>query len=413
MCAHAGGGGVLSETGSAAPNETPLLFFSRRIGLQNGVPTPIRVGARLTGRVGSYSVGLLNIESGEDVSAKAVATNFSVVRVKRDILKRSSIGVIATNRSPDSANLGSNQAAGVDANFGFYENVSVGGYYAGTKSEGRDGDTSSYRGQFDYNADRYGLSYEYLKVGEDFNPEIGFMRRQNFRRNFSQARFSPRSRRWKSIRKFYYEANIDYIINNTNTQLQSRQGQGTFRMDLQNGDTVELNTNASFESLPNPFEISKGVTLPVGGYSFNDVAALYRLGPQRKIAGDITFIKGQFYDGTRTQLDYSGRVEMSSRVSVEPRISINSAKLVEGSFVTKLLTSRVTFTVTPRMFISGLVQYNSSVNAFSTNIRARWEYKPGSDLFVVFSEGRDTTPNVLNSLQNRGIVVKYTRLFRF
>ena len=408
-----GGGGGTSETGSAAPNETPLLFFSRRIGLQNGVPTPIRVGARLTGRVGNYSVGLLNIESGEDVSAKAVATNFSVVRLKRDILKRSSIGVIATNRSPDSADLGANQAAGVDANFGFYENVSVGGYYAGTRSEGRDGDTSSYRGQFDYNADRYGLSYEYLKVGEDFNPEIGFMRRQNFRRNFSQARFSPRSRRWKSIRKFYYEANIDYIINNTNTQLQSRQGQGTFRMDLQNGDTVELNTNASFESLPSPFEISKGVTLPVGGYSFNDVAALYRLGPQRKIAGDITFIKGQFYDGTRTQLDYSGRVEMSSRVSVEPRISINSAKLVEGSFVTKLLTSRVTFTVTPRMFISGLVQYNSSVNAFSTNIRARWEYKPGSDLFVVFSEGRDTTPNVLNSLQNRGIVVKYTRLFRF
>ena len=408
-----GGGGGTSETGSAAPNETPLLFFSRRIGLQNGVPTPIRVGARLTGRVGSYSVGLLNIESGEDVSAKAVATNFSVVRVKRDILKRSSIGVIATNRSPDSANLGSNQAAGVDANFGFYENVSVGGYYAGTKSEGRDGDTSSYRGQFDYNADRYGLSYEYLKVGEDFNPEIGFMRRQNFRRNFSQARFSPRSRRWKSIRKFYYEANIDYIINNTNTQLQSRQGQGTFRMDLQNGDTVELNTNASFESLPSPFEISKGVILPVGGYSFNDFAALYRLGPQRKVAGDITFIKGQFYDGTRTELDYSGRVEMSSRVSVEPRISINSAKLLEGSFVTKLLTSRVTFTVTPRMFISGLVQYNSSVNAFSTNIRARWEYKPGSDLFIVFSEGRDTTPNVLNSLQNRGIVVKYTRLFRF
>lgn len=408
-----GGGGGTSETGSAAPNETPLLFFSRRIGLQNGVPTPIRVGARLTGRVGPYSVGLLNIESGDDVSAKAVATNFSVVRLKRDILRRSSIGVIATNRTPDSADVGSNQAAGLDANFGFYENVNIGGYYAGTRSDARDGDTASYRGQFDYNADRYGLSYEYLKVGEDFNPEIGFMRRQNFRRNFSQARFSPRSRRWKSIRKFYYEANIDYIINNTDTELQSRQAQGTFRMDLQSGDTVEVNGNAAFEALPGTFEIAKGVVLPVGGYSFNDVSALYRLGPQRKVAGDITFIKGQFYDGTRTQFDYTGRVEMSSRVSVEPRISINSARLLEGSFVTKLLTSRVTFTVTPRMFISGLVQYNSSVNAFSTNIRARWEYKPGSDLFVVFSEGRDTTPNVHSSLQNRGIVVKYTRLFRF
>jgi hypothetical protein len=321
--------------------------------------------------------------------------------------------VIATNRSPETAKSSSNRAAGIDANFGFFDSVSVGGYYAGTHADGRDGDNASYRGQFDYSADRFALNYEYLKVGEDFNPDIGFLRRQNFRRNYSQARFSPRPRRFKSIRKLYYEANIDYIIDNTDTRLQSRQAQGTMRADLQNGDTVELNANGSFESLTSPFAIAKAVTLPVGGYSFNDVAALYRLGPQRRVAGDITFIRGQFYDGTRTEVDYSGRVEVSSRLSVEPRLSINSAKLREGDFVTKLLTSRATFTVTPRMFISGLVQYNSSLSAFSTNIRARWEYKPGSDLFIVYSEGRDTTAGVLNSVQNRGFVAKYTRLFRF
>ena len=408
-----GGGGGGGDSAAAAPNETPLLFFSRRIGLQNGVRTPIRVGSRLTGRVGRTSVGLLNIETGEQSAANPVATNFSVVRLKRDILRRSSVGVIGTNRSPAAIGTDSNQAAGVDANFAFFENVNIGGYYAGTRSANRPGDDTSYRATFDWVPDRYGISYEFLKVGEDFNPEIGFMRRQNFRRNFGQLRFSPRPRRFKAIRKLYYEAAADYIINNTDTRLQSRLAQGTFRADLQSGDTIEVNANSSVESLTSSFEIAKGVVLPAGVYSFNDVDGLYRLGPQRRFAGDLRVIRGQFYDGTRTEGSYSGRIEVSPRVSLEPRVAITSAKLPEGNFVTKLLTARATFTVTPRMFASGLVQYNSSINAFSTNIRVRWEYRPGSDLFIVYSEGRDTTPAAVRSLQNRGLVVKYTRLFRF
>ncbi len=406
-------GGGEGGGGGGAPNETPLLFFSRRIGLQNGVPTPITAGGRLTGRLGGFSVGLLDIQTADDTLAKAESTNFSVVRLKRDILRRSSIGVIATNRSVGTSGTGSNQATGVDANFGFYENLNISGYFAGTQSDGRDGDSQSYRAQFDYNADRYGLNYELLKVGEDFNPEIGFLRRENFRRHYGQLRFSPRPRGIRAIRKLYYEANLDYIVNNTDGQIQSRLAQGTIKADLQSGDQVELNYNRNYEALTNPFEISKGVTLAPGGYGFNYVDALYRLGPQRRVAGDVRVIRGNFYSGTRTQVSYSGRVELTPRLSLEPRVSVSSAKLPEGDFVTKLLANRATFTLTPRVFASGLVQYNSSTNAFSMNVRLRWEYRPGSDLFAVFSEGRDTTPNAREPLQNRGFVVKYTRLFRF
>ena len=408
-----GGGGGGGEGGQTAPNETPLLFFSRRIGLQGGTPTPIRAGARLTGRVGRFSVGLLNIESGELPRAGAVATNFSVVRLRRDILRRSNIGIIATNRAPALAGADSNLAGGLDANFGFFQNINLGAYYAGTRSTGRTGDAGSYRGTFDWSPDRYGVSYEYVKVGEDFNPEIGFLRRQNFRRNFGQLRFSPRPRRFKGIRKFSYEANVDYITNNTDSRIQSRVVQGTFRVDLQNGDNVEANYNRNFEALTAPFEIARGVVLPVGGYAFQEVDALYRLGPQRRFAGDLRVIRGQFYSGTRTELSYSGRIEVSPRISLEPRISVNRASLPEGDFVTKLLTTRATFTVTPRMFASGLFQYNSSTNTFSTNIRLRWEYRPGSDFFVVFTEGRDTSPLTPQGLQSRGFVAKYTKLFRF
>ncbi len=407
------GGGGGGGSGNSVPNEAPLLFFSRRIGLQNGRPTPIAAGGRLTGRAGRYTLGLLNIETGNQPERGVNAANFSVVRVRRDLLRRSNIGLIATNRSPDLLEASSNRAAGVDASFGFYDNVSVTGYYARTWSDGRNGDDDSYRGQADYNGDRYGASYELLKVGEDFNPEIGFQRRLNFRRNFALLRFSPRPRRLKGIRKMYYEGSLDYIVNNTDGRLQSRIGQGSFRLDLQNGDSFETNYNQNYEVLTNAFEISAGVFLAPAGYAFDEVETIYRLGPQRKFAGDLRVLRGAFYSGTRTEVAYSGRIEVTPRLSLEPRVSLTDARLPEGDFVTKLLTTRTTFTVTPRTFIGALLQYNSSTNAITANVRYRWEYRPGSDLFVVFTEGRTTAPNQLDTLQQRGFVVKYTRLLRF
>lgn len=100
------------------------------------------------------------------------------------------------------------------------------------------------------------------------------------------------------------------------------------------------------------------MTLAPGGYGFNDVNALYGLGPQRRLGGDLRVIRGSFYSGTRTELSYSGRVELTPRLSLEPRVSVSSAKLPEGDFVAKLVTTRATFTLTPRVFASGLAQYN-------------------------------------------------------
>jgi hypothetical protein len=408
-----GGGGGGEGANQGAPNETPLLFFSRRIGLQDGETMPIDAGGRLTGRVGKYSVGLLTMQTDETRAAGAPATNFSVVRVKRDVLRRSSMGVIATRRSPGIGAADSNLAAGIDASFGFFENLNLGGYYARTRTAGREGDEGSYRGQFEYAGDRYGLQYELLKVGEDFNPEIGFMRRENFRRNYGQLRFSPRPQRLRGVRKLYYEGSIDYIVNNDDGRLQSRIAQGTFRADLDNGDVVEASYNRNYEAFAVPFEIAEDIFVPPGGYGFHEVDALYRLGTQRRFAGDLRLIRGQFYTGLRTEASYTGRVELTPRLSLEPRVSITSADLREGSFVTRLVTSRASYTLTPRMFASALVQYSTSTNSVSSNVRFRWEYQPGSDLFVVYTEGRETQRVARSSLQHRGFVVKLTRLWRF
>ena len=172
-----------------------------------------------------------------------------------------------------------------------------------------------------------------------------------------------------------------------------------------------------YELLTSAVPIAAGVTLPVGAYGFRDLGAASSFGQQRLLSGSISVRTGSFWSGDSTSVGLSrGRVEVTPQLSVEPSVSFNWVDLPEGSFSTSLSRVRVNYTVSPRMFFSGLLQHNSSGNIFSTNVRPRWEYSPGSDLFVVYTEDRDTDPFLPDrrtELRNRGFVVKMNRLFRF
>lgn len=392
--------------------DTPVLFFSRQIGLSNGRAVPIQAGGRLTGRAGQYSLGLMNIQTEESALAKAVATNFSVVRVKRDVLRRSSVGVLATNRSPSLGADGSNQAVGIDAALKFFQHIEANAYYARTHTPDLRGDVESYQAQFGYTPDRYGLQLEHLKVGDAFEPGIGFLRHENFRRNYVQGRFSPRPKSMPAIRKFTWEGSLEHIAD-LEGRLESRAALGTFRVDLRSGDTASVSYLASYEFLKTPFALAPGVAPLVGGYDFREMSGSYRIGARRRVSGSLTFNRGGFYSGDRTQAGYNGLIAVTPRFSIEPRASLNWVDLPEGSFTATLLGARSTFTVTSRMVLSALVQYNSSANVLTTNARLHWEYSSGSDLFVVFSDGRNTLEGPARGLAYRGVAVKFTRLFRF
>ena len=128
----------------------------------------------------------------------------------------------------------------------------------------------------------------------------------------------------------------------------------------------------NFEFLAKPFDIAKGIAIPVGGYYFPNLISTYRLGPQRKVSGSVVVAHGSFYDGTRTDASYRGRVELTPRVSVEPALSVNWVDLREGRFTTKLASTRATLAFSPEMQFSALLQYNSSANYLSANVRFRW-----------------------------------------
>ena len=415
-----GFGGALRRTGGGGffgGGNAPTIFYSRRIGLQGGAVVPIVGGGRVTGKIGAFDIGALSIQTDDEVSSGAEMTNFTVVRLKRDLLRRSSVGAIFTNRSISVVGDGSNQAYGADATFSFYDNVSLLGYAAKTQTPGINSEDTSYQGRFDYAGDGYGFQAEHLLVEDNFIPEVGFLRRDNFRRTYTRGRFSPRPRSFDAIRQFRAEGSFDYIEAADTGIVETRQSQLGFSTEFENSDQIGISVADNYEFLIEEFEPAPGVVFPIGGYGFRDVEATYSLGAQHRVVGRLTARIGEYFNGDIKTVGYSqGRVELTQQFSLEPSISFNWIDTPVGSFRTDLLVSRVNYTFTPRMFLSGLIQYNSSSDTVSNNLRLRWEYSPGSELFVVYTEDRDTDPlrpDRYSELRNRGFVVKVNRLFRF
>jgi Domain of unknown function (DUF5916) len=420
-----GRGGVVGAVFSPTVTTSiqPYLFYTRRIGLNKNRVIPIDAGGRLTGKVGKYGVGVMNIQTGDEEVSATTPTNFSVIRVKRDILKRSSIGAMFTNRSQSVSVPGSNQGYGVDAAFSFFDNVGLGAYWARTDTPGLSSDDDSYQGLADYGGDRYGAHLEYLKVGNNFNPEVGFVSRVNFRRTFGTLRFSPRPKKIKSVRKFTYQANIDNFVNGAGTR-ETRIETGSFNAEFENSDSFSASATREYELLAGTTPIA-GVAWPAGGYEFSNALVSYGLGSQRRVSGILSLQVGQFYDGTITSFAYTtngfipSRITLRRQFSLEPSVQVNRVESPRGNFTTKVLRTRADYGFSPLMFASALLQYSSGDNAFSSNLRFRWEYRPGSELFVVYTDERDTTsdalarPGLVRGLKNRAFVVKLNRLLRF
>ena len=399
----------------------PQLFYSRKIGLEEGRVVPIVGGARVTGKIGQFDVGALNIHAGDEMVSRSDPTNFTVVRLRRDLLRRSSVGAMFTNRSVSRVAPGSSQAYGVDGTFAFFENVSLITYLAQTRLPSPEyrGKDLSYQGKFEYAADRYGFQVDHLVVEDNFLPEVGFLRRDNFRRTFSAARFSPRPRSIRSVRQFSLEGSFDYIATADENQLETRQSIVSFQTEFETSDMLTFRATDNYEMLVQPFTPpGSDFSIPVGGYRFADGEVSYSIGQQRRVNGTVAVRYGEYFGGDLTSVELrQGRIAVLPQMSIEPTISFNWVDTPYGAFQTNLAVTRVNYAFNPRMFFSGLLQYNSASNSFGSNLRLRWEYSPGSELFVVYTDDRDVTgglrPDRGWDLRNRGFVVKFNRLFRF
>jgi Domain of unknown function (DUF5916) len=400
-------------SGQRASGVNPILFFSRRIGLNAGQAVPVLAGGRVTGKAGRFDVGALAITTDDKPAANAVTTTFSALRLRRNILRRSSLGMIATGRWPASAGVGNNGTAGIDADLRFFDNVQANLYWARTSSPQLRGDDASYRGRFNYAGDRYGFEVDRIVVGENFNPEVGFVRRTDFAFNSLSARFSPRLRRGRLVRMLTWQADLEYISDAAGDVLEDKSISGRFGVEFNSSDEVVLMATRQYELLPFDFAISPGVVVPAGGHTYETLNATYNLGQQRRISGRLSASYGSFYEGTRSSLTYSGRVGMSAHFGLEPNITFNWVRLPYGDFNARLVGMRFGVAPTARLGFSALTQFNPSSHSLTSSARIRWEYTPGSEFFIVYSDGRDTASHSYPALQNRSFAVKVTRLLRF
>jgi hypothetical protein len=415
------GAGIFTSFGTVGPaavggsgGDAPSLFYSRRIGLAGSRAVPIIGGGRLTGRVGRWTIGAIDMQADDEPAAGVRQTNFGVLRLRRDIGQRSTIGGMVTTRSVAQAGTGSNAMYGVDSSFSLFQNLYIAGYAARTHTTGLSGRDYSYRGNVTYGGDRWGLLIDRTAVEDNFNPEVGFLRREAFRSTFGGLRFSPRPGRSSRVRQYHVEGSLEYVTN-TRNQLESRQARGNFRMDMHNGDSAGATYTEDHEALVTPFPIAAGIRIPVGSYTFQTARLFYTSAPQKRVSGTFSVDAGSFYSGTRRTVAYRGRLEMTSRFAVEPNLSFNWIDLPQGNFTNTLVGNRATFTVSPRMFVAALIQYTSGTTSVLTNVRLRWEYSPGSEMFIVYSEGRDTSPLAPlrgTPIENRGLTVKITKLLR-
>ena len=395
------------------PTDIPIPFFSRTIGIAGRSAVPILGGARLHGRAGAYTMGLLNIQTSEVADLDAASTNFSALRVKRDLFSRSNIGVIATHRNVNAAGTGANSLYGVDGNFAPTEHLRINTFYMATSEPGvmTGLKAASYMGQFRYDTDLVDVTAERLHLGEDFRPGMGFVRRRNFVKNGGSFQLAPRPRGIEAIRQFELKVEANEY-DRPDGELETREYSVEARAILESSDRLVFGHTRTEEHLLDGFSLSGTVGVPAGDYRFGRTGVRFWLGSHRPVSGYFRYEFGDFFGGGRQEVSYWGRAEVNHRLSLEPNISLNWIEVPAGEVQATVTRLRTTYTISPRSYLGALVQYNSAAELISANVRFRWEYSPGSDLFVVFSSNQDGSEG-FSGLTDRTLVVKFTRLFRF
>ena len=406
-----GGGGGGGGRGFVGGSQV-VGFHSRTIGIgPNNEEIPLYGGGRVTGKVGPWSIGTLIMQSlaidsagGEEI---VPSTNYSVGRLSRDLGRRSRAGVLFTNRQASSGDY--NREIGVDGRWGISDQTTIDAWFMKTDSPGLDGGDSAASVRFDWSSPLFEVRSSYFDIGENFNPEMGFVTRTGLRVVDPSFRWTPFFPDSKYFRSLAPHVNYRYTTDRSG-ELLSEYTHLDFDAFLKRGDKFSVAYNRRYELLDAPFEISEGIILPPGAYEWSETNLELMSDAGRPIDGSFNYTKGGFWSGDRTEIRVVAGWRPGPRVNVRLSWTRNDIDLPEGAFVTDLASLRVDFDFTTEMSLRSLVQYNSQSDRLLANVRFRYIYVPGSDLYVVYNE----TQLVEDSgLIDRAIIIKVIHLLRF
>ena len=396
----------------ANPGQTEL-FFSRRIGVgSDGREIPILGGARVSGKVSdSVTVGLLNMQT-EGVEGLTPANNFSVARLRRDLGNRSSIGGMFVNRQATGALAGVddyNRTYAVDGRWGIGQNGMISGFAARTQTPGLDGDDYAYNLITDHRSEAWRYSLSYTEVADNFNPEVGFLRRRGFRNLDVGVSSTLRPENFLRLQEIRPHMSVGKIWNFDGVQETS-----LIHMDVpiefDDSSTAGVAWNITGEGVTSPFEISSGVIVPTGTYDHNQVLLSYSTNQAASVSVGLRTSVGGFFGGDRINYGPSIRVRSGDTFNASVSWDRNDIDLPGGSFITNLTSARLAYNFSPRLFAQTLLQYNDSADLWSVNLRFGWLQQANTGLFIVYNDTRglnDTIP----AGGGRSLVFKFSKLF--
>ncbi len=381
-------------------------FFTRRIGIsEDGRLIPILAGARMTGRAGKYTLGMLNMET--DSIEGVPRTNYSVVRVRRDILGKSDVGGYFTNNVDTDGHY--NRTYGADINLNFFKNLDISSYAFKSDSPGAHGKDWANYVEVGWKDDLLDLSARRLAIGENFNAEMGYIARSDMIKNAGdfEVTFRPRdSLPW--VRYLGPAVLVEYITDPQNSP-ETKTLNTYFDMVLKNGSQFQAGRIASFERLVEPFNIHLDQYIAPGDYRFDDYYVSFVTDRNHLLGGTLRFDSGGFYDGNRRSLIIGGDLRPGYKFTTGVSWNHNDVHLSSGDFTTNLIGARIGYSFNTAHFFNALIQYDSDTKEVSSNLRLNLFHTPTNDFYFVYNERRSSTGVVLD----QAVICKITHIFAF
>ncbi len=401
--------GLFQVGETSLPFEPPqmLLFFSRRIGLSDdGEIVPILGGARLTGKLGATDVGAFHIRQ-EELAGETGATGFSALRLRRDVLARSSIGVLALDRSE--TGVGSHRLAAADFSWAPAGAARVNGFAAKSATEGAEGRESAFGLHAEATNDRWLLSADYTDIGEGFESQLGFVPRTGIRKIKVNGLWNPRPGRF-GIRQIFFGPDFLRISETDGTVQTQNVAIGPYLL-FDNGSSAFFNVGRSVEGLSESFSLREGVVIEAGEYVTRQLVGMFESSESRRLSGNLFTMTSGFFGGTLRVFSPGIAFRPHPRVRFRWNYSRSEIRLPQpgGAFDTNLLILRGFAALSPDAYIRGLLQWNRDAedDNFSGNIQLRWTYAPGSDLYLVYTERRSLFADAAEP-DRRELLVKAT-----
>ncbi len=398
---------------AATNSETILPFFSRRIGLLEGREVPILAGMKIVGRQSDYNIGILDVQTRALDDNRATAQNLLAARVSRNVLRESWVGAIVTRGNPEGT--GSNTLVGLDARFATStfrgdKNLSSSFFLLRTDDQATGTSDYSFGGNVDYPNDLWDCSFGWRQIGDNFRPALGFVPRAGIRKVSPGASFMPRPRRW-GIRQLLFELQPVWVSDLHNVVQSWDVFSAPVNIEMESGDRFEFNYMPQYERLTEPFPISDGVTIPIGSYRMTRWGVQVETADKRPWVVETQYNWGEFYSGTRREMQVELTIKPSTHVAGAIGIERNDITLREGSFRTQVVTVRGDYNFSADVSWANLVQYDNESRIFGVQSRFRWILRPGNDLFIVLNRGwarREFDGRYLPSFDKGSLKLQYT-----